>query len=469
MKLKKFIYLSFFLPLALLAFSNCNNTSKTKTEKIPVVSLSKPNIIILFADDLGYADLGCQGSTDIITPNIDKMADDGVRFTSGYCTAPQCGPSRAGLISGLNQARFGYLDNKNNHGLPGKEIAPTIADYMKQQGYSTGIIGKWHLGDEPEFADDIVEKSRPWNNGFDYVLMHNRGMSHYYPYRTDGIEWMTSRDREPKLTEVKENNRKITLKDYPENAYITDIFSDESVNFIKRHKKEPFFLYVAYNAPHTPLVAKEEDIEANSHITDVQRRRFAAMMTALDRGVGNIRQALEDNGITENTLIYFVSDNGGPTSKNTSKNTPLSGFKGDVLEGGIRVPFIACWPGVIPKKQEKDFPVSTFDILPTAVALSGGELKANLTYPGVNIIPYINGKKEDVPHKEIIWRWRNKTAIRQGDFKLVEPSAKLPHSGLYNLKENLKEIPETKVNNDKMETQLQQKLENWNTKMVDKL
>jgi len=461
----KFFFL--FLPLALVFCSVDSITSNAKSKVKP--KLRQPNIIILFADDLGYADLGCQGSTDIITPNIDKMADEGIRFTSGYCTAPQCGPSRAGLISGLNQARFGYFDNKNNRGLPGKEITPTIADYMKEQGYSTGVIGKWHLGDEPEFADDIVEISRPWNSGFDYVLMLNRGMSHYFPYRADGIEWMTSRDREPKLTEVKEKSRKIALKDYPENSYITDIFSDESVNFIERHKEEPFFLYVAYNAPHTPLIAKEEDIKANNHIADIKRRTFAAMMTALDRGVGKIRQALEENGLAENTLVYFVSDNGGPTSKNTSRNTPLTGFKGDVLEGGIRVPFIACWPGVIPGKQVKDFPVSTLDILPTAVALAGGKLKANLDYPGVNIVPYLNGENKGVPHEELIWRWRSKTAIRQGDFKLVEPMGNLPYGGLYNLKENVKEIPETRVNDHKMETELQQKLEDWNTKMVDKL
>ena len=158
------------------------------------VNSGKPNIVILFADDLGYADLGCQGSDDIRTPNIDKMASEGVRFTSGYVTAPQCGPSRAGLMTGINQARFGYMDNKGNHGLPAKEIAPTMAEYMKENGYATGIIGKWHLGDEPENPTEVIEGSRAWNRGFDYVLMHSRGMSHNFPYRKDGIERMKRRD-----------------------------------------------------------------------------------------------------------------------------------------------------------------------------------------------------------------------------------------------------------------------------------
>ncbi|GAH75764.1 unnamed protein product, partial [marine sediment metagenome] len=171
-----------------------------------------PNIVILYADDLGYADLGCQGSPDIRTPHIDGLAGDGVRFTAGYVTAPQCGPSRAGLMSGMNQARFGYFDNKNNHGLPPKAVVPTIAEYLKDEGYATGIIGKWHLGDEPEYSEEVIEGSRPWNRGFDYVLMHNRGMSHYFPYREDGWEWMTSRDREPRLTEVREGSRKKMLR-----------------------------------------------------------------------------------------------------------------------------------------------------------------------------------------------------------------------------------------------------------------
>jgi len=429
----------------------------------------KPNIIILFADDLGYADLGCQGSQDIRTPNIDKMASEGVRFTSGYVTAPQCGPSRAGLVTGINQARFGYLDNKGNQGLPAKEITPTIAEYMKEKGYSTGMIGKWHIGDEPEYPAEVIEGSRAWNRGFDYVLMHNRGMSHYFPYRADGIEWMTSRDREPKLTEVKEGSQNISLKDYPQDSYLTDIISMEASNYIERHRNEPFFLYVSYNAPHTPLVAKEQDINANNHIADPQRRKFAGMMTALDRGVGEIRASLKAHELEQNTLVFFISDNGGPTSKNTSKNDPFTGVKGQVYEGGIRVPFIACWPGTIPLNQVVDFPVSTLDLLPTSVELAGGTVKSDPGYPGTNIVPYLTGEKEGEPHEMIIWRWRDQAAIRQGDFKLVEPASLIPDPGLFNIKQKVNEIPENINHNDEKEGFLRDTLASWNDAMVNKL
>lgn len=449
----------------LLGIAGCSGESGNSGNS----TSSKPNIILVFADDLGYADLGCQGSSDIRTPHIDGLASDGVRFTAGYVTAPQCGPSRAGLISGLNQARFGYLDNKNNQGLPSSEKVPTIAEYLKVQGYSTGIIGKWHIGDEPEYSQEIVEASRPWNKGFDYSLMIHRGMSHYFPYRVDGMTWMTSRDREPKLTEVMEGSREITLKDFPEEFYLTDIISHESVNFIHRHKDEPFFLYVAYNAPHTPLVAREKDMAVNGHITDPSRLKFAGMMTALDRGVGEIRTALEQTGLDQRTLIFFISDNGGPTSKNTSRNDPLSGFKGDVLEGGIRVPFIACWPGVIPGGNVLDEPVSTLDIIPTAVELAGGKLNPELDYMGVDLVPYMTGNSSHLPREYLVWRWRNKMALRQGELKVVQPFEELPHSGLYNLSENIRETPETKLTNEEMQHDLEKRLRSWNESNVNSI
>ena len=441
--------------IASLVCSNCSTIKEKQTN-------SQPNILLIYADDLGYADLSCQGSQDIRTPNIDAIASDGVRFTSGYVTAPQCGPSRAGLMTGLNQSCFGYLDNKNNQGLPPKSDVKTIAEYLQKSNYATGIIGKWHIGDEPEYSSAIIERSRPWNRGFDYVLMMNRGMSHYFPYRKDGENWMTSRDREPKLSEVKEGSKEIVLKDYPEDSYLTDIYSEEGVNFIRRHKDKPFFLYMAYNAPHTPLVAKEEDMKTNAHISDPNRKKFAAMMTALDRGVGMLRNEIKELGLEKNTLIFFISDNGGPTSKNTSKNDPFSGFKGDVLEGGIRIPFLACWPGEIPAGQVYEYPVTSLDVLPTAVSLAGGNLNDELEYIGVNLIPYLKGEKKEASHDILYWRWRDKTALRKGNMKLVEPFKDLPQSGMYNLERNVKEIPETKVENVSQKQQLKDLLEKWN-------
>lgn len=412
-----------------LALFVCMNCYSCKAESVvadnekqeEIVDYGKPNVILIFVDDLGFTDLSCQGSADIRTPNIDAFAASGVRFTNGYCTAPQCGPSRAGVMTGINQARFGYLDNKNNRGLPSTDKAPTVAEYMKRNGYVTGMIGKWHIGDEDDFPQSIIEKSMPENNGFDYVLKHNRGMSHYFPYRSDGELWMTSRNREPKLTEIIEGSKELSLKDYPSDAYLTDVFSEEAVNFINRHKESPFFLYLAYNAPHTPLVAKDEDMEVNSHIVDIQRRKFAGMMTALDRGVGQLTQELETLGLKEKTLIFFISDNGGPTGENTSKNDPFTGFKGDVLEGGIRVPYIVSWPSVIPANQVLDIAVTTLDVLPTSVELAGGALQSTASYSGVNIVPYLTHEKTGSVHDYIIWRWRSKKAIRKGDFKYVMP------------------------------------------------
>lgn len=463
MRLNKFIGMEKMTFLTCILYSwNAIGTPVTGANKVA----NQPNIILIYADDLGYADLGCQGSKDIRTPNIDELAKKGVRFTSGYVTAPQCAPSRAGLMTGLNQACFGYHDNSANRGLPGKDKAVTIAEYLKAQDYVTGIIGKWHIGDEINISKEIVEGSRPWKKGFDYTLMMNLGMSHYFPYREDGRNWMVSRNREPRLTEVQDGGKKIVMKDYPTDSYLTDIISTEAVNYIRRNKNLPFFLYVAYNAPHTPLVAKKEDFNSNSHVSDKQRRTFAAMMTALDRGVGEIVNVLEEQSLSAKTLVFFISDNGGPTSENTSRNDPFSGFKGDVLEGGIRVPFIACWPGVIPGGQIYDAPVTTLDVLPTAVALAGGKLSKKINYMGVNLLPFLTGEKKGVPHDWLIWRWRNLTALRKGEWKVVRPFDNLPQSGLYNLKENVKEIPETQIDDAEKLQKMGTELKNWNKKYV---
>ena len=200
-----------------------------------------------------------------------------------------------------------------------------------------------------------------------------------------------------------------------------------------------------------------------------QRRQFAAMMTALDRGVGQIRDELKNQNIEENTLVFFISDNGGPTSQNTSKNDPFSGVKGDLLEGGIRVPFLACWPGVVPAGQVIDWPVSSLDVLPTATALAGVEIDQDLEYMGKNLVPYMTGELNQPPHEWLVWRWRSKVALHQGSMKVVEPFDNLPHSGLYNLDKNLEETPETQISNPEKRKELEEKLKDWNENMVNSI
>jgi len=276
----------------------------------------KPNIIIILADDLGYADVGFNGCKDIPTPNIDRIATNGVKFTSGYVTFSVCGPSRAGLLTGRYPQRFGYERNPQyrphdpNMGLPKEEN--TLAESLKQVGYTSGIIGKWHQG------ADI--SNHPLNRGFDEFFGHLGGGHRYFPeeltiqdsYAVENDEGMSYK------TWIMRNHEPVQTK-----KYLTDEFSDEAVRFVERHQKEPFFLYLAYNAPHSPLQATEEYLDRFPNIKDEKRKTYAAMVSAVDDGVGKLLDKLESLHLDKNTLVYFLSDNGGPEKDKGSKNGPL--------------------------------------------------------------------------------------------------------------------------------------------------
>lgn len=369
----------------------------------PTLFASPPNVLILFSDDQGSADLGCQGSKDIPTPNIDSLAKNGVRCTQGYISSCMCSPSRAGLLTGRSQSRFGHEINwegRDDSGLRGLPLSEkTIADHLKAAGYRTGCVGKWHLGD--------VAKFHPKQRGFDEYFGHIGGSHDYLKAKGDKGNGYALEGWDGKPFEF-------------ENDYLTDINGRAACEFIRRgDKTKPWFLYVAFNAPHGPLQATEKYLSRFVHIADEQRRTYAAMVSALDDAVGTILTELRTQGQEDNTLIFFLSDNGGPLDRNGSLNTPLNGEKGCMLEGGIRTPYLVQWKAALPAGKIYERPVSSLDISATAVAAAQSPAPANLD--GVNLLPYLKGEQSGDPHAALYWRMkaRNTWAIRMGDWKLV--------------------------------------------------
>src|SRR5262245_14407191 len=341
----------------------------------------RPNIVIILADDLGYADVGFHGCKDVPTPRIDSIARGGVRCTNGYVSGPYCSPTRAGLLTGRYQQRFGHEFNPgeraadNELGLPLSQT--TIADRLKAAGYATGLVGKWHLGAAPRF--------HPQRRGFDEYFGFLAGSHPYFPGQGEPIY---------RGTEV-----------VKEREYLTDAFAREAVSFIDRHSDKPFFLYLAFNAVHTPMHATDPRLARFSSIKDEARRTYAAMLAAMDEGVGRVLDTLKKHGLEENTLVVYFSDNGGPTMPgttiNASRNDPLRGSKRTTLEGGIRVPFTARWPKGLPAGAIYEHPVIQLDLLPTLLAAAGVEAKPDWQLDGVNLIPYWTGRDSRPPHETL--------------------------------------------------------------------
>jgi arylsulfatase A-like enzyme len=406
----------------------------------------KPNILIIVGDDLGYADVGFHGCKDIPTPNLDALAASGVRFTNGYVSGPYCSPTRAGLLTGRYQQRFGHEFNPSepNDGLPLSEI--TLADRLKTAGYATGLIGKWHLGELPAMA--------PPKRGFD----------EFFGFLSGGHSYFTSGQILRGTEEVKEMD------------YTTDAFGREAVAFIEKHKAHPWFLYLAFNAVHTPMHATEDRLAKFANITNGQRRTYDAMLLAMDEAIGVVRNKLGDSGLDKNTLVCFISDNGGPTMKgvtiNGSRNQPLRGSKRTTLEGGIRVPFVVSWKDKI-KPAVYDQPVIQLDLHSTALALAGVEKKAEWKLDGVNLLPFLTGEKTGAPHDALYWRFGKQMALRMGDWKLVryDNHVDLGTSGvssvkLYNLASDIGETNDLSASKAEKVREMQAKWDAWNSTLV---
>jgi arylsulfatase A-like enzyme len=416
----------------------------------------RPNVVIILADDLGYGDLSIHGSRDVATPHIDSIAREGVRCTSGYVSAPYCSPSRAGLLTGRYQQRFGHEFNPQllARGGKGQGLAPsevTIAARLKAAGYATGLLGKWHQGEEDKF--------HPLNRGFTEFFGFLPGA---HPYlRSDDKTWGP----------IYRGRQKVEL-----DGYLTDVLAREAVAFIDRHCKEPFFLYLAFNAVHTPMEVPETVLKQFNRIKDPKRRIHLAMTAALDTAVGKVLAKLRATGVEENTLVCFLSDNGGPTTKfapNASSNGPLRGSKGDTWEGGIRVPFFVRWKGRLPAGKIYDPPVIALDIHATALAAAGIPIKPAWKLDGVNLLPFLKGDNAAAPHAALFWRFGEQMAIRAGDWKLVRPDLSAKEFGqiaekpmLFNLRTDVGEKHDLAGKHPEKVKVLMGKWQAWNKELA---
>jgi arylsulfatase A-like enzyme len=420
----------------------------------------KPNVLVIFADDLGYGDIGVQGGREAPTPHIDALAASGVRCTSGYVSAPYCSPSRAGFLTGRYQTRFGHEFNPHQGdetklGLPLDQR--TIADRLHAAGYATGLVGKWHQGFSPAH--------HPQSRGFD----------DYFGFLVGGHNFLLHKDAEPKFGSAHSHDliyrgREVQKLD----GYTTDLFTDEAVAFVDRHAQQPWFLYLAYNAVHTPLeVLKKYGDRVPATITDPDHRGYLSLLIGLDDSIGRLMAHLKKSRADKNTLVFFVSDNGGSGRKpflayNTAVNTPLRGNKGQTLEGGIRVPFFVSWTGRVPAGKTYDQPVIALDILPTACALA--ETTPGSEIDGANLLPHLTGETSAAPHSALYWRFGPQKAVRRGDWKLVDwrDFDKKENSGwqLYNLSQDIGEQHDLASTNPQLVAELSGAWNEWDAKNI---
>jgi arylsulfatase A-like enzyme len=412
------------------------------------------NIVLLFSDDAGYSDFSFQRKSNtrvnFNTPHLDKLASQGVVFSQAYVSAAVCGPSRAGLMTGKYQQKFGFEENNvpgymsksgldyDDMGLPLDQV--TMADRLKKLGYKTAVFGKWHLGD--------ADRYHPLKRGFDEFVGFRTGARSYFEYDENQLKTITENARlEYGFGEYKETTQ-----------YMTDFLADQANQFIEKHQDEPFFAFVSFNAVHTPMEAHPDDLKNISGLTG-KRRELAAMTLSLDRAVGKILAKLTELDLDENTLVVYTNDNGGPSDTNASVNYPLSGTKANHLEGGIRVPFIMRWPSQLSSNAIYKNPISTLDLLPTFITAAGGELNREEDLDGVNLLPFLKHEKQGVPHQTLFWKKEVRAAVRDGDWKLL----RFPDrpAELYNIAEDEAETQNLAYKYPDKVRQLYKKIFDW--------
>lgn len=420
---------------------------------------TRPNVIVIVADDLGFGDLGVHGCQDIATPHIDALAKSGVRCTNGYVSGPYCSPTRAGLMTGRYQQRFGHEFNPGpptaenlDKGLTLNE--QTLPQRLKDAGYATGMVGKWHLGHKAGY--------RPLERGFAefYGFL---GGAHSYVESGIGTEQPIYRG----------------AQEVDEPLYLTDAFAREATAFIDRHKAEPFFLYLAFNAVHTPMEAANKYRARFAGITDQKRQTYAAMLSAMDDAIGAVMAKLQEAQSAENTLVFFISDNGGPENSNASNNGPFRGQKAQTWEGGVHVPFFVSWPARLKAGTVYEQPVIQLDILPTILSAAGTPASQGDKLDGVDLLPYLTGANSAPPHEALYWRFGPQIAIRMGDWKLVkgrdlnandlERAAPASTDGalLFNLADDIGEQHDLSATETARAEQLRTAWNVWNSELVE--
>ncbi|MFR9651296.1 MAG: sulfatase-like hydrolase/transferase [Rikenellaceae bacterium] len=417
-------------------------------------SSTQPNIIVVLLDDLGSGDVGFNGCQDIPTPNIDRIADQGVRCTDAYITAPYSGPSRAGILTGRYQQRYGVDGNSDirtmedlemMRGVPVSEVL--ISEVLKEQGYKTACIGKWHLGEHPSMW--------PQEQGFDY----------FYGFSGGGYSYWGDRNKN-KPYWIQENGVEIMPT---KQTYITDDFSNKAVDFIDKNAKagDPFFIYLAYNAPHSGLNAPRRYLERTEHIANPERSIYGAMIMAVDDGLGWIWESLERNGIADDTILIFLSDNGG-ASHSYSMNYPRRARKGRMYDGGTKTPFAMCWGDNIKAGSLYDKTISSLNIFPTVVAAAGADLSQLTQLEGVDMMPYFNGCNSGVPNDRLYWRvWGGREyAMRSGDYKIVKNYYD-DTVELYNLKSDPGEIYNIADKQPEIAAKLNSEYMEWDSEIME--
>ncbi|MGW8315777.1 MAG: sulfatase-like hydrolase/transferase [Bacteroidales bacterium] len=462
-------------------------------QELPAYSGERlPNILFIVVDDLGKYEVSAYGSETMHTPNIDQLSREGVRFTDCYVSAPICAPSRAGLLTGRYPVRYGfetqpmevypnnlaafyagkYLVNTGDfvmdvkpkfppewemikQGIPPSEF--TLAEVLKMRGYATGCIGKWHLG----LARELIPNSR----GFDYQYGFYGAFSLYSksrnsPNMVNHVQDAFSSKHQWKMGRKETSAIRKNDKVIREDRYLTFAIRDEAVEYMARNRDNPFFLYLAFNAPHVPFQAPRVYYEMHGETDDENKRVYYSMIHALDDAIGDLMEKLELLGLEENTLIYLISDNGGASYTGATDNGPYKGGKITMFEGGVNVPFIMKWKGHIPEGMVYEHPVSSLDIFMTTAALTECPLPRDRVYDGVDLMPYLTGEEEGIPHEVFYWKADHIHAMRKGGWKYLL-STRDKWIELYNIAEDKYEKINLYLVNPEILDEMQEGYKEW--------